>query len=233
MFISLLFYNTLNSQTNGKVIYRISIENTTDTSKDNNYKFINSLEDIAKKFQLKLIFNNGESFYELKKPMNMGDRDQSLFKMAQIVFKSKDKFFTSLKDKKINIQKDFGGEIFLIEKSLDISDWKLTNEVKKIGGYTCYKAERVFFYNSRIGKSSVNQIVWYSPDIPLSYGPAGFCGFPGLVLSAKTGNINYVVKTINLNIRKIEQIAPLKGKKVTEEEFKVIAKRARKNIMKN
>jgi GLPGLI family protein len=233
LFNLLLFFNSLNSQTNGKVIYKISVENTVDTSKDSKYKFINSLEDVAKKFELKLLFNNGKSFYELIKPMKMDGREESIFKMAQIVFKAKNKFITSLKEKKITTQKDFGGEIYLIEKKLDISDWKLINEEKKIGGYVCYKAERVYFYNSRKGKSSVNQVVWYSPEISLSYGPAEFCGFPGLVLSAKSGNIVYTAKIINLYNNKIESIEPLKGKKVSDEEFKKIAKKARENLMRN
>jgi GLPGLI family protein len=230
----LLCVNILSSQVTGKVIYRISIDSPIGNDNDEKYKFVKSLEEVAAKFELKLLFSKGKSSYKLTKPMKMNLKEEALFNLAEIVFKAKGEFFTYIKQKKIIEQKDFGGEIFLIEKKLDVSDWKLINEEKLIGGYICYKAVRTYVYESRKGSSSLEQVVWYSPQISLPFGPAEFCGFPGLVLSVKSGNIIFNAEIINLNSNTtIENLNPLKGKKVSEKEFKRIAKKSRENLMRN
>jgi GLPGLI family protein len=233
-FSFLLCFNILNSQNTGKVIYKISIDNSITPDSIKNNKFLNAIEDVAKKFELKLIFSEGKSFYELIKPMKMNSKEEALFSLAEIVFKSNNKFITSLEDKKITIQKDFGGDFFLIEKKLDTSDWRFLNEKMKIGNYTCYKAERVYSYESRKGTASKNQIVWYSPEIPIPFGPGEFSGFPGLVLSVKNGNIIYNAEIIDLkNKKNIKSVEPLKGKIVSEKEFTEIAKNAMTNFKRN
>ncbi|WP_415329415.1 GLPGLI family protein [Chryseobacterium sp. MMS23-Vi53] len=53
-------------------------------------------------------------------------------------------------------------------------DWKLVNETKVINTINCKKAE--------ITSKGRNWIAWYSPDIPLPYGPYKFSGLPGLII---------------------------------------------------
>ncbi len=225
------------SQNTGKIIYGVLVDkkNSNETKKDMRaYKFVNSLEQVAMKFDLKLTFSKGKSFYELIEPMNMDIKEETLYNMAKIMFKSKNKFYCTITKKKIIEEKDFLGEKFLIEKTLSISDWKLTNVNEIIGEYMCYKAEREFVYESRKGKATVKQVVWYSPELSLPFGPAEFCGFPGLVLKVKVGNIIYYAKKIELNPNgKLKIMEPKGGKRITESEFKKIAKKSRENFINN
>lgn len=54
------------------------------------------------------------------------------------------------------------------------SSWQLINESKKIQNYLCKKAQ--------IQKNGRKFIVWYTLQIPISYGPLKLNGLPGLIL---------------------------------------------------
>jgi len=55
-----------------------------------------------------------------------------------------------------------------------IMNWRLVNETKIINTINCKKAEVIF--------KGRNWIAWYSPEIPLPYGPYKFSGLPGLII---------------------------------------------------
>lgn len=55
-----------------------------------------------------------------------------------------------------------------------IKNWKLVDETKVINTINCKKAEVTF--------KGRNWIAWYSPEIPLPYGPYKFSGLPGLII---------------------------------------------------
>ena len=67
------------------------------------------------------------------------------------------------------------GNIYVKEKRPKIS-WKFEKETKKIGNYTCHKATAPF--------RGRDYTVWYTPEIPIPYGPWKLNGLPGLVLEA-------------------------------------------------
>ncbi len=54
--------------------------------------------------------------------------------------------------------------------------WRLSDSAKNISGYECRQAQGALY-----GRT---WIVWYTPDVPLSYGPYLLGGLPGLILSA-------------------------------------------------
>jgi GLPGLI family protein len=233
--ITIYSSNLLEAQKTGSVIYKVSLKKTEkNKTEKNKYKFIYSLENIAKKFDLKLVFSKNESFYEQINPMKMTLNDENLYNTAKIVFNTSGSFFYKLANREITEEKEFSGEKFLIKKKVDITEWELTNIKKKIGNYICYKATRNYKYESRKGNTSVYQVVWYCPEIPYSFGPGEFVGFPGLVIRVEVGNIIYSAKKIQLkNNEKFEIKIPNEGQKVTEKEFKEIAKKARISLMRN
>lgn len=53
------------------------------------------------------------------------------------------------------------------------SDWKLTQETKKINGFACYKATQMPRPDSKEEKNDKDSIIiaWQTPEIPLPYGP--------------------------------------------------------------
>ncbi|MBK1896057.1 GLPGLI family protein [Chryseobacterium sp. YIM B02567] len=62
----------------------------------------------------------------------------------------------------------------LTYKESVIKNWKLVDETKIISTINCKKAEVTF--------KGRNWIAWYSPEIPLPYGPYKFSGLPGLII---------------------------------------------------
>ena len=97
--------------------------------------------------------------------------------------------------------------------------WELTGEVKKIDKYNCYQAistERLF---SRQGFYYNRQVeVWFTPDIPLNFGPKNYVGLPGLVLEVYRDQFNLKAVEINLNPEKIVIKRPKDGEKIITEE---------------
>lgn len=141
---------------------------------------------------------------------------------------------------------------FLIAEDMDQPKWELGTETKKIGQYTCYKATMVKTDN-RIDWGSIfrrggrnNQkkdstkvekkdevkmmkvTAWYTPEIPVSTGPAEYYGLPGLILEINADRTTMLCTEIVINpTKKIEIKEPKKGKKVNREEYnKIIKKKA-------
>lgn len=117
--------------------------------------------------------------------------------------------------------REFAGKKFLIEDSLRQTPWKLSGDTKEIKGYLCQKAT---FTRMQNGKPQ-NVVAWYTLDIPVSAGPEGFGGLPGLILEAIVGDAQSVITATNVEFRalkKDEIKIPSGGKKVTEAEFRKI-----------
>lgn len=130
---------------------------------------------------------------------------------------------------------------FLVEDQLEKRDWELTDETKKIGEYTVYKAIYTDIRESRTlslssmsdGENSeesaepevrmdTTQITaWYTPQIPVSQGPDDYWGLPGLIMELSDGRMSYACTKVILNPEKEVKIKkPKKGKKVTREELR-------------
>lgn len=61
---------------------------------------------------------------------------------------------------------------------------------------------------------------WYTPQIPVSHGPAEYGGLPGLILELTTGSTVMLCTKVVMNPEKrIEISAPTKGESVTRNEF--------------
>jgi len=107
-------------------------------------------------------------------------------------------------------------ECFVINK--ESLEWELIQETKIVGDYLCYKAININSKN-KIKKT----VAWYTPDIPLSFGPKYYHGLPGLILEIEEAAITIRAKKIKLNP---EENIPLKssilGKEVSEKKFKEI-----------
>lgn len=66
------------------------------------------------------------------------------------------------------------GMSLLTYKDPVLKNWKLVDETKVINTINCKRAE--------ITSKGRNWIAWYSPEIPLPYGPYKFSGLPGLII---------------------------------------------------
>ena len=150
------------------------------------------------------------------------------------------KKYTNLKDKSVIEERDIMDKEFIVTDSIRKFDWKLENETKKIGDYTCYKATHTIKITppteeekkelqeksggtdllSMIPKKDIVITAWYTPEIPVSHGPDEYWGLPGLILEVQTQRTTMLCSKLALNPKEKPEIkAPHKGEKVTQEEY--------------
>lgn len=84
-------------------------------------------------------------------------------------------------------------ELLLVKEAEPTQKWTLLNESKDISGFSVHKATTQ--YRGR------KYTAWYTPEIPLPYGPWKFNGLPGLILEVyDQDKIFYLsAKRININ----------------------------------
>ena len=92
-------------------------------------------------------------------------------------------FYSSVKYKKIikeNSSTLFPDAPPYMYYSFSDFNWKITNQSKKINNYVCYKAiGNLKPLNPNLPNYYFE--AWFSPEIPLQYGPNGYGGLPGLI----------------------------------------------------
>ena len=101
-----------------------------------------------------------------------------------------------------------------------LCEWTLTNDFKTIDGRKCLKATSPQFKKN--GEKTLEHkfdiIAWYTPEIPVSYGPNGYGGLPGLILELQHPMSTFYAKKINLNLEKEPTIDKLTSMKAISEE---------------
>ncbi|KGE15196.1 protein of unknown function, Porph ging [Sphingobacterium deserti] len=88
-----------------------------------------------------------------------------------------------------------GGDILLEDSLLNIK-WKVTNEYRDIAGYNCRRANGVLL-------DSIFVVAFYTDAIPLSSGPIGTNGLPGMILGLAVPEQHY-----NIYATKVEMGQP-------------------------
>ena len=143
--------------------------------------------------------------------------------------------FKNLKTKKFIQDTEFMGKKFLISDSVNKLNWVLEKEQKMIGNYLCFKATAQIPSKKTISSewrkleksdslSTENEYskvsAWYSPQIPISNGPAEFDGLPGLILELNYENTVILCTKVVMNPEKKIQInEPKKGEVVSKDEY--------------
>ncbi|MHC1703838.1 MAG: GLPGLI family protein [Tenuifilaceae bacterium] len=127
---------------------------------------------------------------------------------------------------KINLeQREFMTRNFLVETITDTAQWKMTGNQKAILGFNCMEAELV--------GSKKKTIAWFTPMIPVSTGPDGYTGLPGLILLMDIDNGKTTYTAQNVDLKEIDPSLlkkPKDGKKVTRKEFNKIVEEKRKEM---
>lgn len=152
--------------------------------------------------------------------------------------------YKNIKSNSLVQNQEFYGKQFLVKDKLQSIDWVMGSESKTIGNYTCFKATakiptlELNWYNfswdeirntdNSADSKEINYTeveAWYSPQIPVSSGPAEFWGLPGLILEVRVGTTIMLCTEIIMNPdEKIKIEAPSKGKIVAKMEYKDIIK---------
>lgn len=209
----------------GKIIYKIE-----SIKKDNLDK--PKVKSVKKELELmnySLRYDNSNSLFK-KEPHIPANKMFS--DLAQVLMGAKNPIYQDLKQKEVVTPKNIGQQSYLVVKKEPMNDWELTAETKKIENYTCYKAVRKIL-NKRASKGN-NKVyrvfeAWYTPEIPIGYGPLGNGGLPGMIL--QLDRVNFVRLTavkiiLNKNNQKIK--TPKEHKKITVAESVRLSRKARK-----
>jgi GLPGLI family protein len=174
--------------------------------------------------------------------------------------------YKNIKENVLLQEQEFFGKAFLVQDSLPNLEWKLENETKQIGQYTCFKAtttkkvdEMDFMSMRRKNKEDDDKkeaekengkkvqdstkteaddpfdelevpkyiivTAWYTPQIPVSTGPAEYHGLPGLILEVNADRTIMLCTKIVMNPKDKQSIdRPKKGDVVTRDEYNKIMK---------
>lgn len=110
---------------------------------------------------------------------------------------------------------------FLITEELIDQAWNITTETKKIGDKPCKLA---------LLKSNPKIRAWFSIELPISFGPAGYYGLPGLIMELETPTKIYTLQGITKLADKSQLQKPTDGKKISREEFESLKAKKQKEL---
>ncbi len=145
-------------------------------------------------------------------------------------------------------QREMFEKKFIIADSIHKLNWKLTGETKTVLNHVCQKAmaQRIGtrttmnMDNGKMERKEVSDtsaiIAWFTPDIPVSAGPAEFQGqLPGLILEMDLNEGKQTFKATDISakadITAIKE--PKSGKKVTPDQFKKETQKMMEEMQKN
>ncbi|MEM6719764.1 MAG: GLPGLI family protein [Bacteroidota bacterium] len=201
---------------------------------------------LRKQFQKEysLTFTSSESVYKEEEKLAAPTPQSGGFQVMVMGDGQSNILYKNTKEKRYTQQQELLGKKFLVQDELENKEWKLENETKFIGQYTCYKATRTIEMEKRtsmsinsdneapkVTKEKVTVTAWYTPDIPVTTGPDMFWGLPGLILEVNDGTRTMVCSKIVLNPKnKVTIKEPSSGKKVDGEEFKTIMDKKTKEM---
>lgn len=210
------------SQT-GKVIYKLESLKT-----DNlDHHMIKGIIEEWKQINCELNYNSTNSYFRAKNSIPI---DEKYNRLSKVFSETYTVWYQDLKNKDAIFNKEIKGEMYQVK--LDrLKGWQITDEIKVIEGYTCYKAVRKELNETgRAPKGSyMVHIAWFTPDIPAPFGPIGNGGLPGLILRLERPNlVAFTAKKIILNNSdNIKIKKPTKGIQITMKERSRLMRKAR------
>jgi GLPGLI family protein len=103
--------------------------------------------------------------------------------------------------------KTIWGEQFLLDDTLRVSKWKITENKRNVCGYQCRKAILNVNDTTRL-------YAWFCSELDATIGPESLGGLPGLILGLATedGGVIYFAKTIEIIKPPLEILIPKKTK---------------------
>jgi len=187
-----------------------------------NYKdTVNAPPRLMKNLEYQLLLNNNEARFEyISSMISDGDRITN----SRFIGKGGGDgiYYKNLKQKEKLVQTDNDNQkLYLVEEDLNQYKWTLHKDQKKILGYDCFKAtgQYSFFGYFRNRKITINITAWYTPSIPVPFGPSGYDGLPGLVLEAQKGSFYFIAQEVNFHNKTKPIKRPNEGELLSREEF--------------
>lgn len=88
---------------------------------------------------------------------------------------------------------EIGANLFLVQDTYEDLKWTITKETKTLQGFLCTKATLNF--------RGRDWVVWFTTDIPLSFGPWKFHGLPGLILEVYDITNKYTWRAVKIEYK--------------------------------
>lgn len=221
--------SNLNAQnTISTVIYKKKVTFDLDKAKEGKAKtLLQTVSSVAKDLEYELVFNSFESYFSEIEKLDSEESNTLSNNVARLIGLGDGQIYMNIKDKKILTQKNLSSDLFLIESKIEPQKWKKTNEIKQIGKYTCFKATTTVLEETvSAGTIEKEVIAWFTPEIPIGFGPAGFGGLPGLIMEIEKDKAVLYANKVYLVTAKDKKInIPKRGIKVSEEEYREIQKK--------
>lgn len=210
--------------TSGKVSYKETIK--LDIALDGEMAQFAAMLPKEQAFNKTLYFSPDASLYQFDKaPENQElDHTEGNATIKIKMDRPEEKTYTDIKGKKKIEQKEFMTRKFLVTSDIGKTDWKLTGKQKTILGYPSQEA--------RMKKDTTEIVAWFTPAIPVSTGPMGMTGLPGLILEVNYGKL-ITMEATNVTAMAVDKsllVKPKDGKKVTEDEMEAIIEEKTKEM---
>ena len=233
-----------------KTIFSADLKEENSESKKQDPAFEKALQEALKEASEKsylLTFNKSECIYEQEQQLEKPKTASGEMQISVSISSSEGRKYINAKNKTSSIEDAILGKEFLIVENIEKPDWKLVDDTKKIGDYTCFKAKLTIpvsdkqkkeyeeFLKKEEIKSSLFKMeepkekiitAWYTPEIPASFGPNNYWGLPGLILEINEPETIILCSKVVLNTKEKATIkVPNSGIKVSQKEFDAIQKK--------
>lgn len=224
--IVLLSFNTAHTQHTkpiaGHVIYNSEfIENKT-LKESKSWDFIQSKLKKITEAQFELIFNNNQSLFQIYEPSIINLNNAEI--QAAIITIGNGEFYKNLSDSLLLKKVKSGSEelIVALDPEQHLAEtWTIKeDESKTIKGFLCYKAVRQKTITNSKGDHKFTIEAWFSPEIPVGFGPKEFGNLPGLILVLKDTHYVFYAEHIEISSDTNLKIKAFKGKQIQESDYK-------------
>lgn len=201
-----------------------SVEND-ETIKRSKVNYIyNGLDTAIKNVEYELHISTKESYFFF---VDKIFKDEKTKILAKTYCGNENFYKNDTLDYKIK-EKFFSGKTYFIKDTTNYK-WEVFNEQKMIGDVLCFKATTI---ESKTIKNKITKNIitaWFSPEIPISEGPKGFDGLPGLIMELTNEKVTLVAKNISKDktilIKKIDL-----QKVITESSYNKVVKDTRQEF---
>lgn len=215
LFIFLLltsFTYTSPKQKINRIIYKIGFAEKLDLTKDLDkdakdkkdqmlYNYMSSMEKSMTEVEFELLFNQKIGVYKTAdnvKEQNIG------YKLASMFFGGESIYTYDIQQQQVIMQANMTGQV--IDVAYPTYNWEITNETKKIGDYTCYKATTSYqefsYFKEPRDTVDIKLEAWFTPEIAAPYGPMHYQGLPGLVLMAQASGAKIYIYADRIELNK-------------------------------
>lgn len=214
-----------------KVAYSVGFEDYTEfyekksKLKKNNPKLASKYNIMtAHNIDYELFFDETESFFLEKKKLSSDFKIQqnlvSILINDDLIYTNRDSIFGRYKIHSFH----------KYLKNYPQIDWVIKAKTKTIGQLQCIKAVGSYIINTRNGDEKIIVEAWYSPEIPIPWGPYIFSGLPGLIIEVKTSRNMQFLLTSFEEESKFKTSKP-KGKVITLDHFNDLLSSSKEKII--